>query len=484
MSPDSAIYLGTARSLAGGKGLTVPFGDEIYTPLVQFPPLYPMLLALPAVFGADPVAAAVPLQVLLFIGNVTLIFIAVRLASGKDTWAAFAAALIATFSPATLLIHQMAWSEGFFILLELLALLLVSNYLETGRRRFLMLGALAAGLGAATRFAGLAFISALVLGVLILQDQPLRLNTSRRLVDALIAGMIAALPLSLWFFLRIKDGGEATTRQFAFHPPGIDHFRSAVDTISGWMLVPNNAPILLKAFLILLVTAACTVLIFRYVKSPGFAIHNHPILGLTALSTAAYGSFILISLTFMDANIPLDARILARAAVNLLILILGLLGREVKTDRTRWIANLVLVFVMVVMIWKDLQWSRDLYYSGGGYNSPMLRSQELIDQIKALPEDSLLYSNSPEALYFQTGRSSLRLPKKIDLMSQKSNANLTDEMTQLNQKLQASHGYIVYYTWVHGKTILSQEDLSHYLPVNVLIKTNMGLIFAVQKTGE
>jgi len=57
-SPDSVVYVGVARNLLEGRGLTVPFGGAGEALLTQFPPLYPATLAGLGLLGVDPLVAA------------------------------------------------------------------------------------------------------------------------------------------------------------------------------------------------------------------------------------------------------------------------------------------------------------------------------------------------------------------------------------------------------------------------------------------
>src|SRR5262245_36042527 len=54
LTPDSGCYVSVARNLAAGRGLVPHSGS----PFVEWPPLYPLLLALPALGGIEPIAAA------------------------------------------------------------------------------------------------------------------------------------------------------------------------------------------------------------------------------------------------------------------------------------------------------------------------------------------------------------------------------------------------------------------------------------------
>ena len=65
-SPDSVVYIGVARNLLAGRGLTEPFGALVDTPLTRYPPLYPALLAAGGPLGLDPLATARWISALLF----------------------------------------------------------------------------------------------------------------------------------------------------------------------------------------------------------------------------------------------------------------------------------------------------------------------------------------------------------------------------------------------------------------------------------
>ena len=51
---DQAMYIGAARDLLAGKGLTVAWSMDAGRPLTHYPPLFPAMLALLGMSGADP----------------------------------------------------------------------------------------------------------------------------------------------------------------------------------------------------------------------------------------------------------------------------------------------------------------------------------------------------------------------------------------------------------------------------------------------
>src|SRR5262245_17419589 len=62
LTPDSACYISVARNLVAGNGL-IP---DTSVPFVEWPPLFPLLLALAAWLGLDPIVAARLLNALAF----------------------------------------------------------------------------------------------------------------------------------------------------------------------------------------------------------------------------------------------------------------------------------------------------------------------------------------------------------------------------------------------------------------------------------
>lgn len=480
MSPDSAIYIGVARNLAGGNGLTVPFGDQIDAPLAQFPPLYPIILALPGWAGIDPLAAAVPIQTGIFILNSILIYLIISQASKMNPWAPLAGVIVAVFSPSFLSIHQMAWSEGIFMMWVLLSMFTTAIYLKKpGMPILLVVAAFSAGLSAVTRYAGLAFVGALALGLFFLGQGSL----TQRIIRGLFFGFLGILPLGLWLVQGLLSSGEATTRQLAFHPPGIEHIRTMINTMASWLLLSPGAPFLLKFAALIAVATLWIVVILKLTSSTaGFSFKKHPLLLLTTLSLLAYSGFILISLTFFDANIPLDDRILFPVFVCLQILIFELFGLFSQSSvRALWVAVGFLLLYVAITLPKNYQWAINLYNNGGGFNSHLLRSPEMVNLVSEQPQDLVIYSNSPEAAYFQTGRPALRLPRKIALMSQTSNENYEKELALVEQELRASSGIIIYYNWVKGKTTPDLDDLAQAMSLTYLMQDKIGAILAVQK---
>ncbi len=132
---DSVDYIASARQIAVGHGAQTLDGKGGYTPLTQFPPGYPLLIAtMSRLTGQDAVAAARPLH--LFVG-VTLIVLMGWLAhqaTGAPI-AAAAACVLGAVSQPLLMIDSRVYSEGPFLCAMLLAIGLLCRANDLAARK-------------------------------------------------------------------------------------------------------------------------------------------------------------------------------------------------------------------------------------------------------------------------------------------------------------------------------------------------------------
>ncbi|MDD2706635.1 MAG: hypothetical protein PHV34_01395 [Verrucomicrobiae bacterium] len=129
-TPDSLLYLDTARHLSTFQGFSVSdislHSEAIAKPLTTWPPLYPLTLA-PLVFsGIPPVTAARWISAILFAATGLIFFRLARPAAHSPSLAlpgclAGLASLILLLQPILLTVYTHAWSETLFIPLSLLA---------------------------------------------------------------------------------------------------------------------------------------------------------------------------------------------------------------------------------------------------------------------------------------------------------------------------------------------------------------------------
>jgi len=150
LSPDSTAYIGAARSLLAGEGLSTLSGDGDRRPLILWPPVFPSLPPGAGLAGLEPAVVARWLNALLFAATTLLIGGVVHTITDSPC-ISIVAAFFTYSSSVTLSVHSMAWSEPLFIFLGLLGLTLVGVYVQSSRPWVLCLGSAAIGLAFLTR---------------------------------------------------------------------------------------------------------------------------------------------------------------------------------------------------------------------------------------------------------------------------------------------------------------------------------------------
>ena len=188
---DSVLYISVARSLLAGEGF-MQF-VEGWEPMMIWPPLYPLLLAAPGLFGLDPLDAAGPLNAAIF-GLCVLVaglWLRRRLQSRWLAWWGCLAVMLSL--PLT---QEASWamSEPLFILLATLSLAQADSFLQSSKHRALAWAAAFTALACLTRYLGVALVAAVAL---LLAAQPGAAAAAKVKRIAAYA-LVALAPLALW----------------------------------------------------------------------------------------------------------------------------------------------------------------------------------------------------------------------------------------------------------------------------------------------
>ena len=243
LSPDSLEYLGVARNLLDGHGLTVPFGSVVEDPqaggaMTNFPPLYPLLLAI----GGGGLVWARVLALLLLAVTAGCVTLLVRRHAVSRSAAVGIALLLC--APDFVRVHSMAWSEPVLLAVIAAGSLALAEHLARPRRA--TWAALLALVAAApiARYAGVAFVVAVVVA----------LGVRRRWRDAGWAAAAGLVPLAGW--LAYGAQAAATGRVLAWHPPSWDALSDQVARTTTFWLSGYGPRFALLAAGLLLAAAA------------------------------------------------------------------------------------------------------------------------------------------------------------------------------------------------------------------------------------
>ncbi len=403
-SPDSSNYIAAARSLLAGEGLRYANG-RVYT---QWPPLYPALLATLGLAGIEPMVGARLLNALAF---GTTIFVTGLLMLRCTASRAFAllGTLAAVVSPALLTPFTMAWSEPVFVLLVALFLLLMPRVLRDGRLRWLVSVGIIAGLAGLQRYAGVTFMLA---GAVLVILGTSKMALLRRGLHLMIFCLISVTPLALWLARNISIEGHATGSSHFRLAPASELWRTFLVTVAipARQIVPPPSPG--AAPLITLGLAGALIALAAVARATGATRRENAERAQTrcaAVFALTYLGFIVVSISGLSWDPKL--RILIPLYIPIVMLALAaledtarLLGRLLRHERAGMALGIGLCTLWPAQSYRVTSGMiRDCARHGaGGYSTSLWHESAVIDWLRTHDLPGTYYSNAPDAVYLLT----------------------------------------------------------------------------------
>ena len=420
LSDDSIAYIAGARSMAAGDGYREAWLAS-NQPVTHFPPAFSSVLAFFGLFGADPLRAARWVNALLFGLNAALLGILGWRMTPSLTSGVVLATLFVV-SGEMFSIHAVAMSEPLFIFLSLLAFWMFDLYFERHHHWLWMIACgTFVGMAYLTRYAGLALVATFVAALLILH------TTWRKRLTSTGIFLASFIPWALgWSIRNGLIAGNATNRAFAWHPltsenigPGLRVFSELFIPIESLRRVIFRQPGVIEGLIFLVLGGVLVWVIvtaWKYLSHPQqerTGKEAREVLSFTTgLFIFAYLASIVASMLMFDAATKFKLRILSPVLVSLLILavVFGIWLRSRRRD-------LVIVLALLVLglsIYKQSITLNTWAKSELGYASFQWYDSKAMDYLSALPDDVMIYTNEPGAVYLYTGRGCYVLPDQFD----------------------------------------------------------------------
>jgi 4-amino-4-deoxy-L-arabinose transferase-like glycosyltransferase len=493
---DSATYIGAARNLLDGKGLSVSAGNGDALPLTHFPPLYPIVLYGISCFGLDPLTGARFLGALLLLTNILLVGFLIHKFSRGSILAAFLGSFTVLFSIDILTAHTIVFSEPLFIFLLLLGLYAMVNYLESDRYWFLILSSLSVALAFLTRYMGISLIVTGVIALLAISSKP----RYRKIRDAVLFLAITLLPSLIWIIRNLVVADNAVNRELVFHPINLSHIKSASYVVSTWIFPVSrivdgaeNNNLLIYIFLGLgtaaAVVIACFVLRSKHgVNGEEGSGYNHE--GKKTTFVYIFGYFIIIyaicavlSISFIDAEVKLDDRILAPIFILAVVISYSLLGSAWRSKAVSSRTNIFLfatlaMFILIYLVSGTI-WISRTCKEGQGYISKTWEDSQLIALVDTLPEGTTIYSNEPYAIYIITGRPASSIPSRIDARALRDNDQYLSELAAMREQLLRNSGYVIYFSKLWPAYMPREEEIVSQIGLDVVMRVYDGAIYTI-----
>jgi hypothetical protein len=426
-SPDSIVYVAAARSLAAGRGFSLPTPAGDPSPIVQFPPLFSMLLSMFGIAGIDPLDGASILNTLLFALNIYLAgLLAYRVTQTPQ--AGFIAAALTLTAPAILTSHTMVWSEALFLFLVLATAFAAASYLEEPSYRFLLLMLPAALLAPLARYAGVTVILAAIFAI-----------ARRNARHAAVFAFAASLGIGAWLGRNYSLAADLANRTIMFHPPTAEQLGLASQTMLEWF----GGLFLAVAFAGLLV-----ITIVRRPEESGTSPGSIFLINFAI----AYACVLALSIFIADAQTPLDRRILSPLYIALaLCTVIWIASNTTRRLRVAWTALALLV--VALNSWSSILWLNLLSSQGVGFSSSLWRASPTMDYLRK-QKTSQVHTNAPDAVFLLAGTPAAMFPRHIDPGTRKMNPEYANQMLRVKE----NGGTVVYFRTVTWRSYLPSED--------------------------
>lgn len=470
-APDATVYLGISENVVEGRGLTTPFVNTIDTfspsealsfdgavPNHYYPPLYPTVLGAINAVGLSSQGAARLLDTVLMMINVGLLCAVAARLSANRTGAVIATGSIAATSSLLVLSHVSAASETMYAALLLLGVLILDDANERGfPTAWRWLFVLVASLAMLTRFVGVALLAT---GVWALLRRP-GVAWRDRLVQA-SPSLLAPVPLLLWAVY----GAGGSSRELAYHPPGLDQVRLAyeqvLDTLAG-----ASTPTLLRILVVLgaaaVIVAGAASMLRRYGISGSWRrVTGGGLMSLLVIAAALHLAVLWFSYAFIDQTLAFTFRQLLPALVLLLPVAVQLAADLVPRNAAIGWRHAGLSVLVGAVVAGQVAAVGDVVLDGelGPHNSEA--AAEATNLLEQLPADTLVFTNDPNILWAWTGRPVLALPWTESPLSGKPNEQLEGHLVEFEQIVAENDVVVVYLNegLIYFDYLLSPEALS------------------------
>ena len=388
---------------------------------------------------------------MLFVCNVTgATLLAYRLTE-QSKLAAVSVSLLLLWSNVFFSQHIVALSEPLFFFWQLQICLALWRYFNSSQRRWLLLCGLCAGAGALTRYVGVILFPAIAFVVFLWPAQSCR----KRLQAALWVVIPALLPPLALFLRNYLRDGQATSTTWAYHPiPGAKIWDGI--SAAGYFLLPLSvsAPVWLAVLVAMvgLLGFAYIACLRHYLRQTEAVMPSFKLQTFIVLWSLSYLVMLAVSLSLYNADTPLDHRILTPLYFVWVIAGISLARGYVRLSGRQGLWRVVLLWSLLLagLNLRILTKAVAHYRCDGigvavGYTNRAWRSSGIISYLRALPAQTPIYSNAPDAIEFILGRDTKSFPKQIDPGNLQPVADYLQQEQQMKADVAARQGVIVYF---------------------------------------
>ena len=464
ISPDSIAYIGAARNVIDGNG----FSEFTGSPLVTFPLFYPFFLAIIMfVTQTDIVVLAPVLNGLMFAAVIFLTGIILEQFKYKTSWYKRILLVIMICSPSLIEIYTMLWSETLFILFILIFIILFKHYFRTHSFKSLIIAACIATLAFDSRFAGITLIGTGCL--LIFFDKNLKWINKFKHIS--MFGSIGISLVAINLIRNTLERGLAT----GMRQKGITTFSKNVEysgnVMSDWFTFKFEGQWFFECLAIAVMILFFVFFIRNYMHWKAYYSFEN----VTVSFFIVYVLFIIISST-ISLYEPINNRLLAPAFIPLLLISTSQIPKwraKLPHRQLEWIFFAFSVGIGFVLIGSYIGINKEnlsLMNNAGipGYSQNIWTKSKLVHYLQEHEEvfenDSAIYSNHCQAVYFLTNHAVMSLPERV----------YKDDVEEFKELESCT---LIWFSRDNNPDLLSLEEIRHYKKMKLLKSFSDGAIF-------
>jgi len=471
VNPDSIVYIDSVKSLLSGKGYSIN-GN----PLSHFPPLFPLFLAAVGLVEINLVQAARFLNAILFGVNLGLFALATYLAAGKKFLTAICAVLFFLSSASLIELHSSAVSEPLFITFCLACIILLSKYLVKPSLPLLIASSLSMGLALLSRYTGLGFLPAAL--VMVYAGGNGR-KIGLRIRDTVLWLIFACAPLGIFLIRNMILLGSATDRVFKIHPMPVSKLLTSIFNTTVGYIAPLAYPRMVATVIYGIIAVLFLFLLIIFIRKYRKRLIDIEWRSLDilipvscVLFSASYILFLYISISFMDASTPVDARLLSPILVLMTLGIISGIWSITQKLKMPVVWLIFIVFMALAIIIKSFQAipaAADIQKNGLDYTSRQWQNSETLQFVKGHGGGIRIYSNGSDVYNFLTGDQAVFMPGKTDPLTRLPNPDYNKEIMAVCKDVTDNGALLVYFnqiTWRWYLPVPKEIESTCQLPVS------------------
>jgi hypothetical protein len=465
VSPDSIAYVSSARNVLHSGQLM----DYTAHPLVDFPAGFPLLLA--AGLGLtkiDPLAFMPLLNPLMFSVLVALCGYMADRMGYPSRWYKSLLLLCIALSPALIEVYIMLWSETLFIILSVVFMIALRRYLYRHSMSMLLTVACICAVTCTIRYAGITLIATGGI-LLLLEKYP---SLAEKIKHLFVFGLVSISLLTVNLIRNYHLTRTLTGMRQKGVTPLLRNIYYYGNTFTGWFFYGTTHYHLCLIIGLVLIT----LLVIYFTRGVPALLKEYPSFVRIALTFALlYTIFIVLSATLSRFE-QINSRLLSPLYIPLVFGLaypLSLFTRKatLRSSRRWWRIAAVGFFLLIIssQLVADNQWRSDIDDDGiGGYTEDMWSDSPLVQFLQSKPSPFrtgyIIYSNSPEGVYYFCGRHCQLLPQKAF-------------PAPISEYYAAPHQYLIMFNDGDNDAILTLPDILAHKQMTLLHQFTDGAVY-------